>query len=166
MKPFPFLFQMEICSPVLTTGAPSPQVIGFTHLMFALALTYLSGFPVVYGMIGGILPDADLLLDLGFPLTHRGIVHTPLVAFLSAFALFLLTGRRAPAAALGTGYLSHLFIDTFTYSGIMWLFPLKKELSFEMVGYADVSANLGIIALSIILPLGWRYRDEVRIWMR
>ncbi len=140
-------------------------MIGTTHLFFAFALAYLAGFPVVYGMVGGLLPDADLLLDAGYPLTHRGLVHTPLAAVVAAAILFLVTGRRGPAAGLATGYLSHLFLDTFTYSGIRWLYPVQDTpVSFAFVGYADVTANLGVMVLSVALSVGWRYRREVERW--
>ncbi|MDY6768535.1 MAG: metal-dependent hydrolase [Candidatus Nanohaloarchaea archaeon] len=141
-------------------------MIGFTHLVFALALTYLLQFPVVYGMVGGMLPDIDILMSYGFPFTHRGIMHTPLAAAVFAAALYLVSGRRSPAAALGTGYVAHLFLDTFTYSGIMWLYPVETELSFGFIGYDDVVVNLGIVALSLALAVGWAHRERVRRWMR
>lgn len=141
-------------------------MIGITHLLFAFALTYLLRFPVVYGMVGGVLPDADLLMDGDFPLTHRGIAHTPLAAVTVGVALFLITGRKGPAVAIAAGYLSHLFLDTFTYSGIHWLYPYGTAVSLEVVGYADVVANLGIMLLSLSLAATWNYRQEVMRWMR
>ncbi|MDY6765958.1 MAG: metal-dependent hydrolase [Candidatus Nanohaloarchaea archaeon] len=141
-------------------------MIGTTHLLFAFALVYLLGLPVVYGMVGGVLPDIDLLMEAGFPFTHRGIVHTPIAASAVAAALFLATGKQRPPASLLIGYLSHLFLDTFTYSGVHWFYPVRSPISFELAGYADPATNLGIILFSLLLPAGWRYRHEVRRWLR
>ncbi|MFB6294752.1 MAG: metal-dependent hydrolase [Candidatus Nanohaloarchaea archaeon] len=139
-------------------------MIGPTHLLFAFALVYLLRLPVVYGMVGGVLPDVDIMLDAAFPFTHRGIVHTPVAAGTVSLAVFLASGRRDVAGSLFAGYLSHLFLDTFTYSGVHWFFPVRRTVSFELVGYADPVANLGIMALSIALVVGWQYRDRVGQW--
>ncbi|MDY6776544.1 MAG: metal-dependent hydrolase [Candidatus Nanohaloarchaea archaeon] len=140
-------------------------MIGFTHLVFALALVHLSGFPVIYGAVAGIFPDIDILFNREFPISHRGILHTPLAAVFLSALLYLATGRRSHAYSFFTGYVSHLFLDTFTYSGIHWLYPVKGALSFEAVGYASIGANLGISALSLFLASGWSHRSEVRGWM-
>lgn len=140
-------------------------MIGITHLLFAFAIAYLLRLPVVYGMVGGVLPDVDIMMDAAFPFTHRGIVHTPVAAGGAALAVFLITGKRLPAWSLLAGYLSHLFLDTFTYSGIHWLYPVRSAISFELVGYADPVANLGIATLSVLLAAGWHHRGEVGQWM-
>lgn len=141
-------------------------MIGFTHLSFAFALTYLAGYPVVYGMFGGILPDVDILMDFGFPFTHRGILHTPVAVVVFATVLYLATGRKSPVLAFGTGYLSHLFLDTFTFSGVMWLYPLQTELSFSFIEYSSLAANSGLTLLSLSLPVIWMHRRRLRRWMR
>ncbi|MDY6769965.1 MAG: metal-dependent hydrolase [Candidatus Nanohaloarchaea archaeon] len=141
-------------------------MIGPTHLLFALAITRLLGLPVLYGMVGGVVPDTDILLDAGFPFTHRGIVHTPVAAVAAAAAVYLVGGRRDPAVSLGAGWLSHLFLDTFTYSGVHWLFPLRADLSFGLVGYDSVTANLGIMVLSLAAAAGWHHRRRVMRWTR
>ncbi|MDY6774260.1 MAG: metal-dependent hydrolase [Candidatus Nanohaloarchaea archaeon] len=141
-------------------------MIGFTHLAFAFALAYLARYPVIYGMFGGLLPDIDILFQFGFPFTHRGILHTPLAAAVFAAGLYLASGRREPALALGTGYLSHLFLDTFTFSGIMWIYPIEKEITFGFIEYSNIAANFGITLFSLAAPLLWMHRRRVRRWMR
>ncbi|MFB6076819.1 MAG: metal-dependent hydrolase [Candidatus Nanohaloarchaea archaeon] len=84
-------------------------MIALTHLVFGLAVTRLMALPVVWGMIGAVFPDVDLLLNFAFPFTHRGILHTPLAAGFATVLLLSATRRNGPGAALGLGYLSHLF---------------------------------------------------------
>ncbi len=141
-------------------------MIAITHVLFGLAIAYVLRLPVAWAMIGAVLPDIDILIDASFPFVHRGIVHTPVAAGTAALVLGLATGDRDPAAALGTGYLSHLFLDTFTYSGIMWLYPVATHLSLELVGYDDVAVNLGIMVLAAAVPVLDRYGAEVAAWLR
>ncbi len=136
-------------------------MIGLTHLLFGLALVYVMGFPVVYGMVGAVLPDVDILSGAWFPFAHRGALHTPVAAVTLAAVLYLGTGRRDVAAATGLGVLSHLFLDTFTYSGVMWLYPRTSTYSLELIPYDSVLANLGIAAFAVLVAAGWTYRPQL-----
>lgn len=134
--------------------------------MFGFSLAYVSGLPVFFAMVGSVLPDTDILMDYRFPFQHRGILHTPVAAGFAALSYYLLTGRKIQSLSLFTGYLSHLFIDSFTYSGIMWLFPLETAFSFGLVSYDNQMANLGIVLLSIAVAAGWRHRAFLERWWR
>ncbi|MFB6265642.1 MAG: metal-dependent hydrolase [Candidatus Nanohaloarchaea archaeon] len=140
-------------------------MIGFTHLLFAISLTYLAGFPVLYGGVAGITPDIDIMFNEGFPVSHRGVLHTPVTAVFASFLVYLATGRKSAGYSFFTGYASHLFLDTFTYSGIHWLYPLKHAFSFKAVGYSSISANLGIAFLSVATAAGWKHRRKLVTWM-
>lgn len=136
-----------------------------THLLFALSLAYVLDLPVVYAMIGGLLPDADIWIQAWFPVTHRGIMHTPLFAGVSAFTAFLVTNRRHVAAALGVGLLSHLYLDSITPMGVQWLYPVVTEMySLDIVLAANPTANLVMSAFFIMVMVGWRYWTEVSAW--
>lgn len=142
-------------------------MIDFAHMVFGLALAYLLRFPVVWAMIGAVLPDVDILFEAAYPFVHRGIMHTPLAIGFFMVVLFLATARSAPAFALGLGMLTHLYLDTFTYSGIMWGYPLTDTAyTLELVGYDHAIMNIGIVALSAASVLGFRYWEEVRLWIR
>lgn len=75
------------------------------------------------GLVGAGVPDLDLALSLGWPLVHRGLLHTPLFGGGLLLAAYARWRSRAPVLALGVGFLSHLVIDSLTPKGIMWLFP-------------------------------------------
>lgn len=132
-------------------------------MLYGLALAYVLDLPVVWAMIGAVAPDGDILFAA---LTHRGVVHTPVAGAALTAALFLGSGKRAPAAAFGTGYLTHLFLDTFTYTGIMWLFPVATHYSLELARYDSLPVNGGIILLAALVPLADRYGAEVRRWLK
>lgn len=141
-------------------------MIDFTHMLFGLALAYLLDFPVVYGMVGAVFPDIDILFQYGFPFTHRGVVHTPAAVLFVMVVLALVTNRRSVAYGFGIGYLSHLFLDTFTYTGIRWLYPVTTQYSLELIAYDSMVANIGITVLSVAVMLGWHYQEAVTVWMR
>lgn len=137
-----------------------------THLLFALALAYVLDLPVVYAMIGGLLPDVDLLIAAWLPITHRGIMHTPLFMGFSAASLYLASNRRAVAAALGIGMLSHLYLDSLTPLGIKWLYPVVADrFTLDIVRAANPAANIAMSAFFIAVMVGWRYRNEVMRWI-
>lgn len=137
-----------------------------THLIFALTLAYLLDLPVVYAMIAGIFPDTDLYMDLVFPFVHRGILHTPVFILFAAVVLYLVTDRKEIAAAAGVGLFSHLFLDTITPMGIMWLYPLSATyFSLNLVISANLLANVLVLAYCVLLMAAWRYRSGVRAWI-
>lgn len=138
-----------------------------THLLFALALAYVLDLPVVYAMVGGLFPDADLWLAAWLPITHRGIMHTPLFIGFSTAALYLASNRRAVATALGAGMLSHLYLDTLTPLGIKWLYPVVSEqVTVGLVRAANPAANTAMSVFFIVVMVVWRYRPEVESWVR
>lgn len=112
---------------------------GHTHLIVSGTIGYLL-FPEI-GLIGagaaamgGLLPDLDhpgSMLGRRAPIFsaladhHRGWFHT----LVGAAAFTLVAAVINPAAAIGvaTGYLSHLALDTLNPSGIMWLWPIRRE---------------------------------------
>lgn len=139
-------------------------MLGVTHLFVGLALAYLLDLPVVYGMVGAVLPDIDATFTFAEPFTHRGIVHTPIAAVALALALYLVLDRRPPALAFGTGYLSHLFLDTFTYSGIMWLFPLTTTYTLGATAADGFLANVGIALFAASATVTWHRREVIAGW--
>jgi hypothetical protein len=110
-----------------------------THFFFALALGYVLKLPAKMIVIAGVIPDADVIftsMGTGFPLVHRGFLHTPLILGVILIALYLATKNPAICAGFGAGFLSHLFIDTL-----------------NLATYSNVIANYGIIAWSVAFIL-------------
>lgn len=107
--------------------------IGFSALIFLIIRRFAEFgsrkillFSLLACIVGGILPDIELDLKI---LNHRGLLHsiTGLV-FLSA-GLYLIT-KSLNLKIIGfcfiIGYLSHLFLDSFTPTGVRLLPGLKK----------------------------------------
>lgn len=136
---------------------------GFTHAAFALALCYLLRLPVVTGVLAGLLPDMDVLVPF---LEHRGMLHTPLAAGFFGMLLFAASDSRSTAEGFAVGYLSHLFIDAFTYTGIMWFYPWEVHLSWRLVEAASPAVNLGIAGVSLVLFQTFRIRSRWSGWTR
>jgi inner membrane protein len=137
-----------------------------THLLFALALAYVLDLPVVYAMVGGLLPDIDLWLAALLPIAHRGIMHTPLFTAFVGAVCYLVSARRTVALALVTGMLSHLYLDSLTPLGIKWLYPaVSNRFTLDIVRAADPAANTAMSLFVILVMVGWRYRREVSAWV-
>lgn len=142
-------------------------MIAAAHVLFALALTYLLRFPVVYAMVAAVVPDIDLLFTGAFPLSPHGVLHTPFFGLFAVILLFLAVDRRDIPAAYGVGHFSHLFLDTFTATGVAWLYPVTASgYGLSLAGYGDLAMNTAVIILSLATVLAWRYGPEVWAWTR
>lgn len=140
-------------------------MLDITHLLFAFTLIWIGNFPLVLGMIASILPDLDASFHFMFPFVHRGIMHTPLFLIAGLLVIYSLTGSKRSCFTFGLGYTSHLILDTMTYSGIMWLFPLKKTFSLELLTANSFIGNLGICILSVSFLVAWNWQQELITWI-
>jgi len=135
-----------------------------THLMFALAMAYIFRLPRIPTAIAGIIPDIDFVLHYGFPLMHRGIVHTPLFMLICIGIILVATKSRPITAGFGVGFLAHLLTDIITPTGVMFFYPWPYFVTFNLAYYNSVFANVGIIVLSLSAILlynsGW-FRNQV-----
>lgn len=111
-----------------------------THAMVGYVLVSVMPEPARFtGVVGAVLPDVDLLFApaWSFPLVHRGLTHTPVFGAALVVAVGVWdshqSGRRASSpyrqlrrpAAMTLGYGSHLVVDSFTASGVPWLYPVS-----------------------------------------
>lgn len=138
-------------------------MLDLTHLLFALALAYVLDLPVVYAMIGGVLPTVDTLFAAPFPFVPNGILHTPVFVIFTMLVLYLAANRTTVAGACGVGLLSHLYLDTVTVAtGVMWLFPVSTHRFTVPVLAADgLAANLAVAGFSVFVLVTWRYWEVV-----
>jgi membrane-bound metal-dependent hydrolase YbcI (DUF457 family) len=130
-------------------------MIAPTHFFFALALAYILRLPRIPTVLGGVLVDLDVVfsvLSVGFPLEHRGIVHTPL--FLAACVALLHFSprpvKRPVILGFASGFLSHLLLDMATPYGVMLLFPLPVFFTLNLAVYSNAFANLGLVLASTL----------------
>ena len=132
-----------------------------THAVVGYALVAaLTDAPPAVGALAGVAPDVDLFLGppVGpFPWVHRGLVHTP--AFVAAVValLLLVTDDRRVATGVGVAWLSHLAVDTFTNTGIAWLYPLDARfLAFDLNAHAPVQTAVLWVASGLLVAYARR----------
>ncbi len=119
------------------------------HAIFAYALSYFSGAYALFAVAGSILPDLDTLFTQ-YPEIHRTFFHTPVAGFALTMVLYYLIRNRKIAASFFMGWVSHLFLDTLTVTGIMWKYPFSTEyFTTGMLRSVDLSSNFGIIFASV-----------------
>jgi len=121
-----------------------------THLSLALLLGLLilrQGLPLINKyffiallLIGSILPDADCagsiigrkIKPISLFFKHRGFFHSLLFGVIIGITLFIITRNSysTPCYALGfiTGFLSHLFLDSLTRTGVCFFWPSKIRI--------------------------------------
>jgi inner membrane protein len=122
----------------------------------------------LWGAVGGLLPDVDILLSAFDPMAeflyHRGPTHAfwfgPCVGTLLGYALWWTRGGRAPGMLLPwvglmvAALLTHPLLDVFTTYGTQLLTPFSKwRFSLDAVPIIDPFYSL---LLSLAILIGWR----------
>ena len=97
-------------------------------ILFIATFLFFSSLPDIdeyHSHIGRKFKPLSFLLNIFFG--HRTIFHSVFVP-LSFFALFYLLNQPLLAIASSLGYLSHIFLDAFTHSGIKPFYPLNLQI--------------------------------------
>jgi inner membrane protein len=89
---------------------------------------------IVLVMFASLLPDIDhpdskigsKVKIVGFLFEHRGFFHSLIATILFSVLAYSFLGMIG-LQAVAIGYLSHLFADSLTREGIMFLYPLTKR---------------------------------------
>lgn len=131
----------------------------------------LFGGTVALSTIGGLMPDIDhpsskagkkagpLSTIINKIFGHRGFLHTPLFIFLFFILFFyFLTNKNlnyyTPLLyGYCIGYVSHLFLDLLTVSGIPLFFPFfKKKISITKLRTGGIGEDVtrGLIVIVLI----------------
>ena len=135
-----------------------------THFLggMAAALCLGSG-PAEAALVGvaALLPDVDhpgsaagrmapgVSHAFGLVFGHRGFLHSLLGAACLTWAVCRLAavlGFAVPWQPLFAGYMVHLVLDTFTPSGVPWLWPLGVRVSVPLVRTG------GILEKAVVAP--------------
>lgn len=136
--------------------------IGFSVLIFliikeAFEITsqttiFLS---LIFCIFGGLLPDIDI--HFKFLSKHRGIFHSSIgLVIISLFIIivFKILNLNIVAFCFIFGYFFHLFLDSFTRTGIKW-FPLTKESRglVKTGGFMEIIITLVIWVVVVVFAL-------------
>lgn len=123
---------------------------------------------LLWGAVGGVLPDLDMVAVVTGPmgefLHHRGPTHSLLLGLGGGLAIGYALGRRRAAAEPGTlaawmgllaaSILSHPLLDLFTTYGIRLLWPFSnRRFALDAVPIVDPVYTLLLLAAVV---LGWR----------
>jgi len=131
-----------------------------SHIVIGIFSANLLGLPILPALFTSTLPDIDNKWNKYVKAgqgslfnSHRGITHHAILgAFLLIMFAFSYTFGYSIIASLLIGYLSHLFVDTFTYAGIPY-WKNKDRFSFKLFATGSTQEYLfvGFIVISISL---------------
>lgn len=117
--------------------------------------------------LGGLLPDIDCptasiskatLVTKGVSgitcgiFKHRGFIHTPVFAAIFFLLAYHTTNELLwyVLVGIGAGFISHLILDTFNHTGIMWFWPLfRKRIHFGSVKNGGTGESVCITLLIV-----------------
>lgn len=98
------------------------------QILFIAVLLFFSALPDLDELRSKISEKfKPLAFAIHFIFRHRGIFHSIYIPIALSTMFFAINQQMLGIAAL-FGYLSHLFLDSLTLSGVRLLYPLKKKL--------------------------------------
>jgi len=129
-----------------------------THVLFAVAISGLMGlwsvnggpFLALISGLGGVIPD----LDLGK--YHRRLLHNLFIVVLVYLLLEYLTryidfGIPYIPQALVLGWLSHIFLDSFTVRGVALFYPFSNRYyGLKNVGVMDFYVTCSLLLFQLL----------------
>lgn len=128
-------------------------------VLFALATAYLLRVPVVYAMIGALIPGVSQLLMPYVPAPHHTAVETPAFAVLAGVVAYLVSGRRSVGVSLVTGIGAWLFLQLLVGQAVLLYYPATAAVQLAAERYRPV-VDAAVIGLSSLAMLGWRYQSR------
>jgi membrane-bound metal-dependent hydrolase YbcI (DUF457 family) len=131
-----------------------------THFLIGAALSYLFGFSMLWGALGGMAPDLD-----GFTPWHRGPFHSIVFALVMVAAVYALTRSRRKSVGAGIGFAAHVLTDWLDYGTLMLAWPvLPGAYSLDTVIWYDPVTNAVLSAASILTILLLKKHREKKPW--
>lgn len=124
--------------------------IGAVVTLGLVSLTYISPLDGLIGLVGATFPDIDYKIGI----KHRTITHS-LIGLLGS-TLFVYYFAPKVALVFGLNYLLHLVADSFTKTGVPYLYPFSKKTygkKLIVTGKAEDGfiLLLALLCISIIL---------------
>lgn len=129
-----------------------------------LFVSYFTPYRPIYGFVGGLIPDFDVVFipfDYGFPVVHRGFMHTPFFVGLVLCVIWVV-GHEGMVHGFGVGMILHLVFDSLSGWGIMWLWPADLTYIHIPLGInrPQSLALITAVALTIAILLPPKKRVE------
>lgn len=123
-----------------------------THRIFGslVSIPFLTTPIGLIGLIGSIAPDWDIKLGQRF---HRTFTHSLL--FLGFTSLILYSINKEIGFIWFLSYMSHLILDSFTESGVMLFYPIrKKSYGFKVCQTGGVlNTIIEVIGYMLLIPV-------------
>jgi len=135
-----------------------------SHIVVGGIFGMLFNVPVVFAMIGSVLPDIDIKwagMYKGNSLltSHRGITHHVIVGAIFILSIFLIpiffhlpTLIMDFYKGITVGYISHLFADTLTKSGIPY-WKHKDRIAIKLFRTKSFGEYMFVFALLVATVL-------------
>ncbi len=131
-----------------------------THFLVGAALSYLFGFSLLFGALGGLAPDLDW-----FTPWHRGPFHSLLFALVMAAAVYAVTRSRRKSAGAGIGFGAHVLTDLLDNGTAMLAWPFSTAAySMDILVWYDPVANAVLSAASILTIVLLKKHREKKPW--
>lgn len=104
----------------------------------------ISHYTWFFLLLGGILPDSDLILQWVFGWeTHRHFTHSLFFAVAMALLVYLLFYKNQEkknfALAIGGGVLVHILLDSLFIPGVPLLWPWNLYFSWQGVSFLNLA---------------------------
>jgi hypothetical protein len=138
----------------------------FGHIGMALFLGFMLSLPMVFVMIGSILPDIidKPLFLLGLAPSGRYISHTLIFFVATSIATYLITRNKFATLALSFGMATHFFGDVFHF--VPWFYPFVNYdfKPYAILGWDPIAITaeiVGFVLLVIIVKYGVKL-DAIR----
>ncbi len=93
-----------------------------THFLIGAALSYLFGFSMLWGALGGMAPDLDF-----FTPWHRGPFHSIFIFPLMMGFAYLVTRSRKKTIGAGIGFAAHVITDWIDHDMLLLIWPLSSS---------------------------------------
>ncbi len=129
---------------------PTPFLIGG-------ALSYLLGFSMLWGALGGMAPDLDY-----FTPWHRGPFHSIFISLLIMGCAYAVTRSRKKTVGAGIGFAAHVLTDWLDRDMLLLIWPLSSYATgLGMTEWNDpfVNASFSIASVATILIVK-KYREK------
>jgi len=150
----------------------------FGHVGVILFLSFMLFLPMIFALIGAVLPDVidKSLYFLGFAPSGRYIAHTLFFVVVAGLAVYFITRKKSVALALSFGLLLHLFGDA-TYF-VPWFYPFidynfkAYPIELKLDPFLIFSEIVGLALLFAIVKYGSsldimrnKMRSKLRKWL-